>query len=105
VCPFLFLADLALFLFFSFLFFSLSLSSLFELNVPPAAQDYLARFLVLDPTRRISMVEAMEHPWIQESFGSPVETHLPLRTKLVSEPQPDVFSQLLEYGYTEKEGN
>jgi len=51
------------------------------------------------------MVEAMEHPWIQESFGSPVETHLPLRTKLVSEPQPDVFSQLLEYGYTEKEGN
>jgi len=69
----------------------------------PVAVEYLSRFLVLDSDQRISMAEAMEHPWILEGFGSPVETHLPPRPKMIPEPQPDVFSQLLEYGYTEKE--
>jgi len=66
-------------------------------------KDYIGRFLTLDINDRIKMPEAFNHPWILEGFGSPPESHLPARPQTVPEPLNDVFSQVLEYGYTEKE--
>jgi len=66
-------------------------------------KDYIGRFLTLDPNHRIKMPEAFNDPWILEGYGFPPESHLPLRPQVVTEPQPDVFSQVLEYGYTERE--
>lgn len=36
----------------------------------PSCQDLLRKMLVADPAQRISIKDAMEHPWLQEQLGA-----------------------------------
>jgi serine/threonine protein kinase len=42
----------------------------------PAAQDLIARMIVVNPTCRLSMKQVLAHPWMQNSFATDVDLSL-----------------------------
>ncbi|KAI0047899.1 Pkinase-domain-containing protein [Auriscalpium vulgare] len=51
-------------------------SSLTENNVSPAAIDFIRRLLDTDPTTRMTLTNALEHPWLAEPAARPIPRSL-----------------------------
>ncbi|KAI0369627.1 kinase-like protein [Pilatotrama ljubarskyi] len=74
--------------------------SLHELSVSQQCEDFVHRLLVLDPGRRMTLVEARRHPWLATPQGSrdpfsipPEDIHTPVDPDAHSPDTPDPNGQ------------
>ncbi|KAH3663719.1 hypothetical protein OGAPHI_005120 [Ogataea philodendri] len=57
----------------------------------------MSRMLVVDPTRRASLKEVMNHPWMVKGFESAPSNYLPHRIPIELPLDPEVINTIVDY--------
>lgn len=70
----------------------------------PGCRHLLSRLLVTNPAERATMVEIMQHPWINKGFHGPPDNHFPHRTLLEPNADPEIIKRMtgFQFGSPEK---
>ncbi|TPX38274.1 hypothetical protein SmJEL517_g00287 [Synchytrium microbalum] len=63
----------------------------------------ISRMLTVDPKKRATLKEVMEHRWVNIGFSSYVNNHVPPRPSVVNDPNPESLAELVSYGISELE--
>ncbi|KAJ2158021.1 hypothetical protein GGF46_004073, partial [Coemansia sp. RSA 552] len=63
------------------------------------AQNLLQRMLTVDPKRRITMKNIIDHPWTNKGYDHPVNNHLQDRPVVVLQPDEQLLQKMPIYEY------
>lgn len=70
----------------------------------PGCRHLLSRILVTNPAERATMVEIMQHPWINKGFHGPPDNYFPHRPSLEPTADPEIIKRMtgFQFGTPEK---
>ncbi|KAJ3177552.1 MAP/microtubule affinity-regulating kinase 4 [Gaertneriomyces sp. JEL0708] len=73
--------------------------------VNPDARHLISRLITVDPKRRATLDEVLQHKWVNEGYSAPPPNYLPERPiiKDVSALDPGIVSRLLIFGYSHED--
>ncbi|KAH8918996.1 Pkinase-domain-containing protein [Atractiella rhizophila] len=67
-------------------------------------RDLLAKIFVIDPFKRATVYEIINHPWLNKGFDGPPDSYLPIREPLqISELDPDVIKRMAGFDFGSEE--
>eukprot|EP00158_Paraphelidium_tribonemae_P005913 Partr_v1_DN27587_c0_g1_i2_m30046 putative serine threonine-protein kinase len=69
----------------------------------PGAINLISIMLKTDPKKRATLEKIRSHPWVTENSIVPVESYVPSRETIVSQPQCDSLMELVSYGFRKDE--
>ncbi|KAI0219198.1 Serine/threonine-protein kinase [Massospora cicadina] len=65
----------------------------------PDCRHLLSRILVTNPAERATMVEILQHPWINKGFPGPPDSYFPLRMPLSPVVDPEVIKHMTGFQF------
>lgn len=57
----------------------------------------LSRMLVVDPSRRATLLEVIQHPWMNKGYEYPVPNYMPKRTPLTLPLNPEIIQTIASF--------
>ena len=70
-------------------------------HVPEPCKFLISRMITVDPKKRATLQEIIDHPWINEGYTAKLDNHLPPRLILHSnELSNDILQRLATFGYS-----
>ncbi|KAJ3372122.1 protein kinase, AMP-activated, alpha 2 catalytic subunit [Allomyces arbusculus] len=65
----------------------------------------IQRMIVVDPKKRATLQEVLDHPWVNDGHTGPPPSHLPDRPaiRIVSKLSPPIVARLVTFGYSQAE--
>ncbi|KAI9184321.1 hypothetical protein H9P43_003374 [Blastocladiella emersonii ATCC 22665] len=71
----------------------------------PQAKHLIQRLITVDPRKRATLDEVLNHAWVNEGFSRPPHSYLPERPVLrnPAELEPDIINRLHAFGYTQED--
>ncbi|TPX31275.1 hypothetical protein SeMB42_g07784 [Synchytrium endobioticum] len=63
----------------------------------------ISRMLTVDPKKRATLKEVIEHRWVNIGYSSLVSSQVQPRSLVVPDPNPDSLAELVTYGISEAE--
>ncbi|ORZ38998.1 kinase-like domain-containing protein, partial [Catenaria anguillulae PL171] len=71
----------------------------------PSAKHLIQRLITVDPRKRATLDEVLNHAWVNEGFTRPPHSYLPERPVIrdPAELSPDIVHRLHAFGYTQED--
>ncbi|ODQ66768.1 Pkinase-domain-containing protein [Nadsonia fulvescens var. elongata DSM 6958] len=66
--------------------------------------DLLTKMLNINPKERITLTQAMNHPWMVKGYGAPPDSYMPYRRPLsVSQLDPQIITEMAGFNFGSEE--
>ncbi|KAJ3020563.1 hypothetical protein HKX48_000584 [Thoreauomyces humboldtii] len=73
-------------------------------KIANGARHLISRLITVDPKRRATLAEVLEHKWVNDGYDGAPPNYLPVRPVLTTKDlAPDLLQKLYVFGYTPEE--
>ena len=72
-------------------------------HLSPEARDFITRILVMNVKDRMTMAQALRHPWVVQGYDGPPDSYVPPRPPVVNEYDEEDFKTIVSFGFMPKD--